>query len=801
MPVDMLAQLVSYYLNDDATIHNNLPFIMDTILTRSLLKDQESNEDLTAVRRKWTTRLNSLIQSKQATARWSAIVLIKLTCEQSPSLLFAHIRSWTGQLLGLVAKQESTIVHKAAIETLSYLFSYTSNKPELLREITTPNLPRFNQALLSVCKSDTLLPVALSALEVNLIRFPSQSRHITDQCLRWCLSSLDGRETVTKETVKVACQCLAALHHVNGKLNSSDQWKDNMLHLVGSVHLSLNRLFDTIDEEVVLSDLPPPYPMVDSSPDPMVAFPLLVRRVKAFTTAIITCLGSSTPSVVSVPIIQLIDLVCRIYNVFEGSLMREFKDKTEFTCLMSCLPALHLSANKIVSALLLSSGCHLSGYSKLFSRVLIRMLNEYKTQRTVKLSVYSIVSLCLQQFGLVFGELICKPLVMTILEDIQVTEQTVTDMAPTEIKNKSTKRKRDTLTNSDLLANSGQITQAPHDIQMAGLDSLQHLFNCFGSSMDLHTRNTIDSVVINRLLLSAQTALGSISTSDTAVKEKLYQCLLSSIMNPIEVQASALPHAIRIFSAGLNEQSHQLQAICKQSLAICNLISHPRMPPTQSTANMIAAKLNRAIQASEADPATSNTLTSTNSSIQQNNSTDTLYNSPATTSPLDATSQQPHSNTATPMADPSIESMTTVDENIDKNESNENEMLAAIEKEINSVVNKPMDDKTPNDLMATTTTAMDEVQVNIIDLTGDLGDVMEQQQVETIVTTTITNEHKDASATQTQETESTKADLDHSEKASTVSVIPLDDESDEDLDMALPDIDMAGPDTEDDDED
>jgi hypothetical protein len=93
-----------------------------------------------------------------------------------------------------------------------------------------------------------LQPVALSALEVNMIRFPSQSRHITDQCLRWCLSTLDGRETVTKETVKVACQCLAALHHVNGKLNSSDQWKDNMLHLVGSVHLSLDRLFDTIDE-------------------------------------------------------------------------------------------------------------------------------------------------------------------------------------------------------------------------------------------------------------------------------------------------------------------------------------------------------------------------------------------------------------------------------------------------------------------------------------------------------------------------------------------------------------------------
>lgn len=131
MPVDMLAQLVSYYLNDEATIHNNLPYIMDTVVTRSLLKDQEGNEDLIVVRRKWTTRLNSLIQSKQATARWSAIVLIKLTCEQSPSLLFAHIRSWTGQLLGLVAVR---------MKWTMWLFGVVCDSHSLLRLIQHRNL-------------------------------------------------------------------------------------------------------------------------------------------------------------------------------------------------------------------------------------------------------------------------------------------------------------------------------------------------------------------------------------------------------------------------------------------------------------------------------------------------------------------------------------------------------------------------------------------------------------------------------------------------------------------------------------
>lgn len=118
------------------------------------------------------------------------------------------------------------------------------------------------------------------------------------------------------------------------------------------------------------------------------------------------------------------------------------------------------------------------------------------------------------------------------------------------------KRKRDGLTNSDALANSGHSTQGPYDIQVSALDSLQDLLQCYGSAMDLHSRNTIDAKVISRLLLSAQNTLSS--ESELVVKEKLYQCLLASVMNPIEVQAAALPHAIRIFSAGVNEQNHKV---------------------------------------------------------------------------------------------------------------------------------------------------------------------------------------------------------------------------------------------------
>lgn len=61
------------------------------------------------------------------------------------------------------------VSHKAAIETLSYFFSYTRNKPELQREITIPSLPRFNQLILGLAKDEVLLVSELGAGEMLVI--------------------------------------------------------------------------------------------------------------------------------------------------------------------------------------------------------------------------------------------------------------------------------------------------------------------------------------------------------------------------------------------------------------------------------------------------------------------------------------------------------------------------------------------------------------------------------------------------------------------------------------------------------
>jgi hypothetical protein len=54
-------------------------------------------------------------------------------------------------------RPEPTAVQEEAIKTLLMLFAKAADKPEVQREVTTPNLPKFNHALLNLSGNKDLL--------------------------------------------------------------------------------------------------------------------------------------------------------------------------------------------------------------------------------------------------------------------------------------------------------------------------------------------------------------------------------------------------------------------------------------------------------------------------------------------------------------------------------------------------------------------------------------------------------------------------------------------------------------------
>ncbi|KAG0744240.1 hypothetical protein G6F57_001104 [Rhizopus arrhizus] len=523
----MLETLINFYLSKEAVLIKNLPFVLDAIVNHGLFSESsELSEESAGLRKKWTVRLNSLLQSKVSTVRWCGITLVRATCESSHSLLVANAKTWCAQLLAFIAKNEADMIHKETLETLQFIFTYTHDKPELHREVATPNMQRFNQLLLQLAQKEILLPSVLSALAANNAHFPSNSKHIAEQTLQLCLSCLDGSRDLDEKTVLEANKCMASLYRTGGKSVMADLWRDHLLRLVGSVHQCLNRLFDTVDEETIDTELPSGYPFLSVDRDYIEAFPVLMKRIELVQGCISTFLTSSTCVPVRIPVVQLVDLVCRIYNVFEGSLMRDYKDKGEFVSLMMCLPTLHYSTSKMLSSLLYCTG---------------QEMLRYKDLQTVERKSASLV-------------------------------------VPNQSKGSHKKRKTD-LTNSDSISSKLVSASAP-DVQMAALQALASFLSIFGFALENAQRASIDSVILARLL---QFVPPSDLTDEEVnlVKIELYNCLLASVTHPIETQASILPHASRLFTAGMNQSVHGLQAICRKGLSVCDLITHARLPPVQ----------------------------------------------------------------------------------------------------------------------------------------------------------------------------------------------------------------------------
>lgn len=219
-------------------------------------------------------------------------------------------------------------------------------------------------------------------------------------------------------------------------------------------------------------------------------------------------------------------------------------------------------------------------YSKLFSRILLRLLSDHKNKQTLKVSTYKLISLCLEKCGYAFAESIYKQLIASILQDLLVVEHKAASLTITSGQQKKSHKKRKTeLTNSDSLSTK-LISARSTEVQVAALDTLASLLDVFGFAMENAQRSAVDGTVLTRLIQVIQPSNMS-DEEIILVKAGLYQCLIASISHPIETQASILPHATRLFAAGVNDQSHQLQSLCRKGLNACDLITHARLPPIQ----------------------------------------------------------------------------------------------------------------------------------------------------------------------------------------------------------------------------
>lgn len=93
-----LKALLPIHLASDAQAIVHLPHILSTLRAEDLRPSEHTH--------KWTTRLNSLILSKDGGARWAGLSIALKTATLSQSLLLECAQTWVGAALPLLSVSE-----------------------------------------------------------------------------------------------------------------------------------------------------------------------------------------------------------------------------------------------------------------------------------------------------------------------------------------------------------------------------------------------------------------------------------------------------------------------------------------------------------------------------------------------------------------------------------------------------------------------------------------------------------------------------------------------------------------------
>lgn len=221
-----LRALQSAYLQDDVAAFNNIHTVARAVGDGALLHGLSGSNGTLA---RWCARISTLLQGRQAHARWAAAFLVQVTCRGSAYAMENHGSKWLKLLLeilrvflalsslGLPAdrpqkkNEHDASVEAAAMAACAVLLAAHEN-PRLTREIITPHLSTFMTCMLDISRQRAALrQLAFEQWTDLMAAYPSQCRAVSNQIATRCLRTFSEAQ-ISSRVLQSACDCYAKLH-------------------------------------------------------------------------------------------------------------------------------------------------------------------------------------------------------------------------------------------------------------------------------------------------------------------------------------------------------------------------------------------------------------------------------------------------------------------------------------------------------------------------------------------------------------------------------------------------------------
>lgn len=352
-------------------------FLASSVSSCSRLRtDAETKQgiDFSGPLHKLRTRLSSLLQDRGPSGRLTAAVVIKAYVETVRPVETAQWEAWARGLIACLNKPDPWECKQFYVTTATRIFLLCRGSPTLQREVVSPLLPAFLNAVLASLKPvatkksgsashghSQLLQVALLCWQGLLQEFSQTFRPFATRIRQICLGVLSD-STTPRSLRDQATQVLCALHLCAPKTIALSDWDQSISNIIVAAHETLDLLLrgviedwssssTSISQRTIKQNYSKPPELSQADPaglSPWKGIHQGANRVQVLLHWLSCCLKSRSQAS-ELPLGAVVDLLARVTAVAVPSAGNETRTSSEVGRdereeLWANLPQLHLEA-------------------------------------------------------------------------------------------------------------------------------------------------------------------------------------------------------------------------------------------------------------------------------------------------------------------------------------------------------------------------------------------------------------------------------------------------------------------------